>query len=72
MYGLYCNGRFESRNNYQLIGRSQCQIYAGEVHSFPLSSAENSQIPGKFWSFDELHHEIYLKIYVYQKSIKNK
>ena len=40
---------------YPLIDRPQCQIYVGGVHSYPLSSEENSQIPGEFLKFDEFH-----------------
>ena len=29
-------------------------------------------MPDEFWSFDELHHEIYIKIYMCQKSITKK
>ena len=36
--------------NYPLIDRPQCQIFVGGVHSYPLSSEENSQIRGEFWS----------------------
>ena len=34
--------------NYPLIDRPQCQIFVGGVHSYPLSSEENSQIRGEF------------------------
>ena len=57
---------------YPLIDKPQCQIYVEEVHRYPLSSVENSQMPGEFWNFDESHREIYVKIHIRQKSIKNK
>ena len=33
---------------YPLIDKPQCQIYVEEVHRYPLSSVENSQMPGEF------------------------
>ena len=42
-----------------------------KVHSYPLSLAENSQMRVECWSFDELHREIYIKIYIHQKSINH-
>ena len=53
MYSLYYDGFFEPISNLPTnwqatlsnIGWRSAQLY-------PLSSAENSQMPGEFWSFD--------------------